>query len=212
MKNFLLLMACLLVACPLAAPPVSAQSASLVERVRAQYGEDTRLKARFVQHISSDFLETEERYAGVVWIAGNRYRIETGSQTIVSDGELTWIHNIAESQVLINAIDDTDDGFSLTSFLAEFDTAYTIEVAEDELVDGQRQHVLQLAPTDAFASFKTVTMWIRPSDLAVLSMHVVDLNDVSMRFMLSEVDFGLAMAASSFTFNLPDGVEVIDLR
>lgn len=190
--------------------PASAQP--LADQVRARYGPETTMAARFVQHISSDFLEMDERYSGRVWIAGDRYRIETGSQTIVSDGERTWIHNHAERQVLINTVEDDMDDFSLTSFLGEFNSAYDIQRAADEPVDGTLMHVLRLSPTDEFASFKTVTMWIRPADLAVLQLHVVDLNEVSMTFNLSDVEFDRPLAEDAFSFAIPDGVEVIDLQ
>jgi outer membrane lipoprotein-sorting protein len=190
----------------------AANAQSLADRVRARYGPETTMAARFVQHISSEFLEMDERYSGRVWIAGDSYRIETGSQTIVSDGERTWIHNHAEKQVLINTVEDDMEDFSLTSFLGEFDASYAIRQAPDDTVDGTRLHVLGLTPTDAFASFKTVTMWIRPADLAVLRMHVVDLNDVSMTFQLSDVAFNPSLAADVFSFVVPDGVEVIDLQ
>ncbi|MEQ9105469.1 MAG: outer membrane lipoprotein carrier protein LolA [Rhodothermales bacterium] len=190
--------------------PTGAQP--LADQVRALYGAETTMAARFVQTISSEFLEMDERYSGRVWIAGDRYRIETGSQTIVSDGERTWIHNHAERQVLINTVEDDMEDFSLTSFLGEFDSAYAIRQEADASLDGTRMHVLGLTPTDAFASFKTVTMWIRPADLAVLRMHVVDLNDVQMTFHLSDVEFNPSLAEDAFSFAIPDGVEVIDLQ
>ncbi len=191
---------------------VPAPAQTLADRVRARYGAETTMAARFVQTISSEFLEMDERYSGRVWIAGDRYRIETGSQTIVSDGERTWIHNHAERQVLINTVEEDMEDFSLTSFLGEFDSAYAIRQEADASLDGTRMHVLGLTPTDAFASFKTVTMWIRPADLAVLRMHVVDLNDVSMTFHLSDVEFNPSLAEDAFSFAIPDGVEVIDLQ
>lgn len=210
-RHLILIAAAALIVLPTAlAAPADAQS--LAERVRARYGTDTIMDARFVQQIASDFLEMDERYSGRVWIAGDRYRIETGSQTIVSDGEQTWIHNIAERQVLLNSVEEEMDDFSLTTFLGEFDTAYDIEQAADETLDGVRTHVLHLEPTNAFASFKTVTMWIRPADLAVVRLHVLDLNDVSMTFTLSDVAFAASIPEDVFSFAVPDGVEVIDLH
>lgn len=192
--------------------PVDAQSLS--ERVRDHYGSGMALQARFVQHIASDFLDTEERFTGELWLRGDNYRIETGGQTIVSDGRTSWIHNRAEHQVLINTVDPDDDGFSLTSFLSEFDSAYAIESKPDSVLEGTAVHAMVLTPIDPFASFQRVSMWVRSSNLDIVRLHVVDLNDVFMEFRLNDSRFLPAeqLPDSTFAFRMPDGVDVIDLR
>ena len=194
------------------APLVSAQD--LASSVRDRYNGDLPMTAHFVQYVSSDFLETDERFTGELWLSGSRYRIETGGQTIVSDGETSWIHNLGEQQVLINSVDPDDDGFSLTGFLTEFDSAYEVSVRPDSVLDGVSVHGLLLIPIDPFASFQRVTMWVRSANLDIVRLYVVDLNDVSMEFRLSDTRFLQPgeLPGSTFEFRIPDGVDVIDLR
>lgn len=194
------------------APLVGAQD--LASSVRDRYNGDLPMTAHFIQYVSSDFLETDERFTGELWLSGSRYRIETGGQTIVSDGVTSWIHNRGEKQVLINSVDPDDDGFSLTGFLAEFDSAYEITARPDSVLDGAPVHGLLLIPVDPFASFQRVTMWVRSANLDIVRLYVVDLNDVSMEFRLSDTRFLKPgeLPGSTFEFRIPDGVDVIDLR
>jgi len=197
---------------PGAALPQSPEAAALASQIRARYGETTTFSAHFNQHTSSAFLDSDERYAGRLVLKGDKYRVETGGQTIVSDGESLWIHNIAERQVLLSSAEDDSDDFSLTSFLNEFDAAYAMALLPDTTIQGQRLHTLRLTPTDPFATFQTVTMWTRPADAAIVHLRVIDQSDVNMRFVLSDIDFPVNLPDSTFRFEVPEGVELVDLR
>ncbi|PIQ63786.1 MAG: hypothetical protein COV99_00900 [Bacteroidetes bacterium CG12_big_fil_rev_8_21_14_0_65_60_17] len=193
-----------------AAPDSAAQQ--LKQDIRARYGESTTFTAHFNQHVTSAFLDSDERYSGRLWLRGPAYRVETGGQTIVSDGEHVWIHNIAEKQVLLSLAEDNSDDFSLVSFLSEFDTAYESAERPDTTIQNQRLRTLELTPTDPFATFQTVTMWARPRDAAVVRLRVVDQSDVVMHFTLSDLDFPDELPDATFQFDIPDGVELVDLR
>lgn len=194
------------------APPGAAQPPDLATQVRARYGETTTFTAHFNQHTSSAFLDSDERYAGRLLLQGNKYRVETGGQTIVSSGENLWIHNIAEHQVLLSSAEDESDDFSLVSFLNEFDSAYAVTELPDTTIQGERLRALYLAPTDPFATFQTVTMWMRPEDAAIVRLRVVDQSDVVMLFMLSDIAFPATLPDSTFYFDVPEGTELVDLR
>ncbi len=195
-----------------ASPGAARTLPPLAAEIRARYGENTTFTAHFNQHVSSAFLDSDERYSGQLLLSGNAYRVETGGQTIVSDGTNLWIHNIAERQVLLSNAEDESDDFSLTSFLGEFDTAYQSTERPDTTIQGQRLRTLSLTPTDPFASFQTVTMWVRPQDAAIVRLSVVDQTDVVMLFLLTDIAFPATLPDSTFHFEVPTGAELVDLR
>lgn len=176
--------------------------------LRTKYDTMVSLSATFDQTTSSDFMDTDEHYRGQILLSGDAYRIEMPAQTIVTNTQLTWVYNQAENQVLINNYVDDETTFSLSRFLSEFDTAYSVQSIE-ETPDGP---TVVLTPDDDFSSFLSVQMWIRSSDGVVNRLRVIDVNDVEMIFNLSNIAFNPTVPEHSFRFVTPVGVEEIDLR
>lgn len=188
-------------------PAVWAQNADdVLARLRVRYDAMESMRASFSQSTSSTYLDDTEHFYGEIVLRGDSYRIEMADQTIVTDTVTTWIYNRLENQVLINDYEIDETTFSLSTFLAEFDTAY--EVESYVRVDGM--HTVKLVPNDPLSAFRSVTLWA--SDDVVVRLHVVDMNDVEMQFELTDIEFNPETPEGTFLFSVPDGVEVIDLR
>ncbi|MCZ6757734.1 MAG: outer-membrane lipoprotein carrier protein LolA, partial [Bacteroidetes bacterium] len=99
-----------------------------------------------------------------------------------------------------------ENTFSLTTFLDEFDSAYDVVSYERK----DKLDVLALRPQDPLSMFRDVTLWA-DGDI-VVRLDVVDMNDVKMKFELSDIQFNPELSDQTFIFSIPNGVEVIDLR
>ena len=205
--------ALLVMVATLAFQDAASQTAEEVLRLlRGKYETMEAMKASFSQTTTSSFMDTPARFYGEILLADKRYRIETASQTIVTDGVVTWVHNRTENQVLINDYIEDEMTFSLSTFLAEFDTAYRVEKYEQTGMAPDRIRILKLIPSDPFSAFQSVTIHARESDNLVTRLDVLDLNDVEMRFDLTDIEFNPEVPQAAFTFTVPSGVEVVDLR
>jgi len=194
---------------PATADPEAVRTA---ERLQSRYQSLVSMRARFVHTMTSDFLDTNERYSGSLVFEHERYRVETGGQTIVTDGVVTWVHNIAESQVLVNDYDADESTFSLTEILRAFDREYDAISVEAAAHDGAPHRVLELAPRDVFTDYVSIRLWIRDADGLVTRMRLVDLNDAVLEFDLSDIVFNPPVDPAVFTFAPPEGAEIVDLR
>jgi len=194
------------------AQDTSPEAQTLAQRLANKYDSIEAMKAHFVQVARSSFLDEDERFSGDLTFSQDKYRVETGGQTIVTDGETTWIHNRGENQVLVNDYVDDEGSFSLTTFLRQFDREYDVASDGHESLLGTLHDKLYLRPLDDFSSFQSVRLWIRRSDLIVTHLVVVDLNDVTMTFDLSSIQVNPVLDPHVFEFDIPDSVEVIDLR
>jgi outer membrane lipoprotein-sorting protein len=184
----------------------------LAARLADKYDSIQTMKARFVQIATSQFMDDPERFSGLLIFSQNQYRIETSTQTIVTDGTTTWIHNRGEEQVLINDFVEDETSFSLTSFLRNFDEEYDVRADGQESLSGSQHDILFLTPRDDFSAFRSVRLWIRRRDLIVTHLVVIDLNDVTMTFDLSEITVNPELDSKTFAFQIPADVEIIDLR
>ena len=189
-----------------------ADAERLAASLSSRYDAIDTMRLRFVQTASSAFMDTDERYSGLLTFSDVAYRIETSNQTIVTDGVTTWVHNRSERQVIINDFVEDESAFSLTQFLGSFSDDYRATYQGSELLDGTGHERLRLHPVDDFAAFRQVDLWIRDNDGLVTRLIAVDLNDVRMVFELSSIEVDPVLDPDSFSFQIPDGVEQVDLR
>ncbi|MCH8246746.1 MAG: outer membrane lipoprotein carrier protein LolA [Bacteroidetes bacterium] len=181
-------------------------SDDVIERLRTRYDAMQAMRATFSQTTSSTFLDNVEHFEGDILIQGDQYRIEMANQTIVTNTIVSWVFNRSENQVLINDYEPDENTFSLTTFLDEFDSAYDVVSYERK----DKLDVLALRPQDPLSMFRDVTLWA-DGDI-VVRLDVVDMNDVKMKFELSDIQFNPELSDQTFIFSIPNGVEVIDLR
>ena len=206
-RIFFLIVACLM------GSAVQAQDASdIVEALSKRYDAMESMRTTFVQTATSEFLDAPEQFSGTLSFSDVGYRIETGNQTIVTDGVTTWIHNRGQNQLIVNDFIEDEYAFSLTSFLQQLDADYTASYSEARQIGGNRHDVIELAPNDEWGAFRTVRIAVRQSDGLVTWLRVLDLNDVEMIFDLSNIEVNPQLSADEFTYSVSGDVDIVDLR
>ena len=184
----------------------------IIERLQNKYASFDVLKADFRQTTSSDYLDSEQQFSGTLFFKGTQYRVETESQTIVTDGTVTWIHNMTENQVLINDFVEDETTFMLNDFLFNFEDNYEIVSTGRALLGGKDHHMLRLRTKDPHAFFREVTLLMRDADDLVTRLEVVDMEETKLLFELREIVIDPPVNENTFYFVPPNGTEIIDLR
>ncbi len=180
--------------------------------IQDRYATMTAMKAHFSQTTSSSFIDTPDRINGTILLQGDAYRIETSSQTIVADGVITWVYNRNEEQVLINDFIEDENTFSLSDFLGQIESGYSVKDHSTAPGTSGVDDVLDLEPTDPTSLFIRIIVHATQSSHIVTDLSVFDENDVRMDFALSEIEFDPPITPGTFLFSIPSGVETIDLR
>ncbi len=194
-------------------PALHAQSPEeMLGRLKATYRDDVAIQADFNQHLTSPDGERLPGVEGTIVLLGDQYRVETDGQTFVTNGETTWILNRYENQVLVNDYIDDPSTFSLSNFLFAFDEHYEILETNLKYLDGVRHQVLTLRPRAEESFFREVTLWMRDTDSVITRLRVLDVNEAELDFGLEHLEFDPRLAGDPFTFEPPEGVEIIDHR
>jgi len=170
------------------------------------------LRATFTQVISSEFAGDTTRIEGTVLLAGNKYRVEMPTQTVVTDGRTTWIYTPADSQVVINDAEQDASTVTPETFL----TASADRYEKTRSAPTTRQNTphikLTVTATDSTSRFKNATLWVRQADQIVTRMRATDRNGSTLDLRLRDLTVNPGLPDDAFTFAPPAGVEVIDLR
>lgn len=186
-----------------AAVPVLGQSA--LDRVRERYERSAGLEARFEQ------ADEEGGLRGTLWLQGERYRLETGTRTVVTDGKTVWVHDRNENRVVVSDLVEDETTFSIPGFLYRFDERWRVSGAVSAVEEGQRVQIVTLIPVDPDDWFTGVTVAVRERDWTVLRIAVTDAAESTMTFRLRNV-VERSLDDSRFRLEIPRGVEVVDLR
>lgn len=220
----LLRLACLgLAALLLAVPAARAQDATagdaaagaaLLQRVQARYEAAGTLVALFTQTVRTDLAADQaQRLRGRLTAAtGNRFRVETARETIVSSGATTWIYNQAEGQVIINDYDASEATFSPEDFFRDFSARYGVTEAKAVTHEGAAHTVLTLGPASPETAFRRLRLWIRDADRVITRLELDDRTGAAITFALDDVRLGATVPPGTFAFNPPTDADVIDLR
>lgn len=184
----------------------------VLDRIKARYASIDALQASFRQTVASTFDEEGDTFEGTLLLQGDRYRVETGDQTIVTDGVVTYIWNASENQLLINDYVEDETTFSLNDFLFHFDEVYEIASTGEALLGGKPHHLLRLRPKDPEAYFREITLLMNDADSLITRLEVTDVNDTKLVFQLRDITLNPPLAPDTFTFTPPEGAEVVDLR
>ncbi len=193
--------------------PAMGQSTSLsLTDVQEAYEALDGLRASFTQVISSDFAGDTTRIEGTVLLSGNKYRVKTPGQTVVTDGETTWIYTPADSQVVVNDAEKEASTVTPETFLTASADRYSVASRTTTSRAGTEHVKLQVTAADSASRFKEATLWIRQSDRVVTRMRATDRNGSTLDLRLQDIVVNPTLTNDPFTFSPPEDMEVIDLR
>ncbi len=183
----------------------------VIATVRNRLRQSKALSADFDQTFTSEYIDHTESVNGTILLQGDKYRVETSLQTFVTDGNITWIYNRTENQVLINNYVEDETTFSLNRFLFDFDDRYYVAEMEGAPSD-RSQHRITLRAFDAGEFFPEVTMVVDRATYAITRLEVVDANQTLITINLRNLDLNPEVDPNAFTFDPPGSSEIVDLR
>jgi len=193
--------------------PAHSQTLTLSD-VTAAYRSLEGLEASFEQVMSSAFAGDSLRVQGSVVLAGNKYRVQTPTQTVVSDGATTWVYTPADSQVVVNDADSGSARITPETFLTASTDRYQVASTTATTRLAAPHLILDVTATSPSARFQSVRLWVRRSDRVVTRMQATDRDESTIDLRLRDLTVNPAILreASPFRFSPPENVEVIDLR
>lgn len=197
------------------AAPGWAQSDSIsLAGIQEAYDALDGLRASFTQAITSEFGGDTTRIAGSVLLSGNKYRVESPDQTVITNSTTTWIYTPADSQVVVNDAEQNTSTVTPETFLTASADRYTISSTAEASRLGTPHKKLRVEASSDAARFREATLWVRDSDKLVTRMRATDRNGSTLDLRLRDIVLNPPELGEDapFSFSPPEHVEVIDLR
>ncbi len=185
----------------------------VTDRMQRRYETMRDATATFTQHVKFGFSNVERMFTGSLTMKKPRkYRIESEYQTLVTDGSTVWAYSPVNRQVLIDRYKENEFTLTPDQFFQNLPARYTTTLVGMERLDGVRTHVLRLVPKDERAFITSMRVWVEDGAWTIRKVVAVDINQTETTYTISSVKFNSGVSDFVFSFQPPDGVDVVDLR
>jgi len=189
------------------------EAQDLVSRLQKKYDDMNDLSVDFVQTVHFAVTQSEQTFHGKLLMKkGNKYRVDLEQETIVTDGVSLWNFNKTTNQVFIDTYHESPKSFSPQRILSNLPGNYAATDLGKEKMGETEVSVVKLMPKSSSANVKWIKAWIDPDKLEMKKIELQDISENLWSYTVSDTRMNTNIADSRFHFDVPSGVEVIDMR
>ncbi len=182
----------------------------VIQNVQNAYKDITDAKASFSQTVKFNKSKAQSS-SGTLYIKKeNKYRIETSSQTILTDGSTSWSYTPTKKQVVIDYYKETGNTFSPNKYLFQYPENFYSDITDTEKISGKDYYVITLKPRES-GYVKSAKLWVGKDDWIIKKIFILS-DESSSTYSIKNLQTNIGVSNSKFTFTPPEGVEVIDMR
>lgn len=182
----------------------------VIQNVQGKYKDISDATASFTQTIKFNKSKAQTS-SGTLYIKKEtKYRIETGTQTIVTDGSTSWSYTPSKKQVVIDNYKETGNSFSPNKYLFQYPENFYSDLTGSDKISGKDVYVLSLKPRES-GYVKSAKLWVGKDDWMIKKIVIVT-DESTSTYTVKNIQTNTGLGNSKFTFSPPEGTEVIDMR
>ena len=202
-----------LVGCVSKTPAAGETAQELLEKVRQKYESVTDAQLKFSQRVVFGVSKIEQKIGGTLYVKKkNKYRMELGEQTIVTDGKTVWSYSAPNNQVLIDNFKLDERSMTPERVLTGSSGDFYATLIGNEKLGKVDVVILKLVPKDDESIMKSMKLWVDKSTWFIKKVDVVDVNEKETEYVVDELHVNVGLQDSRFVFKISEGVQVVDLR
>lgn len=196
-----------------------ARGSEVVGKLQKKFAELKTLSAHFVKQHYWRLMEQHQEVKGTLLVQRpDRFRMDSDVQVVVSDGKTAWNYAPANAQVLVSDYSAIENDRSYEKLLFDlillggYDESYTPVYVGEKKVQRKTCYVVDLSAKKEDTYIHTIRLWIDKRLYLVRQVAYRNIHDDITTFALSDLKVNKRVKADQFTFHVPKGVELIDLR
>jgi outer membrane lipoprotein carrier protein len=215
MRRMLLLLGLLAVA-PAAARAQDANA--LVGRSSRVYRSLTSLTADFVQLIDNPMIDSAESRGTLVQAGPDKLAMrftDPPGEAVIIDGRSVWVYtpSTTPGQVIRMSVPSGGPvyGYNMLAWLLDRPAErYTASYLRADVVGGRSMDVVELVPAVPDLPFEKAVLWLDRADGIPRRLEITEHSGATRTLTLSKVRVNRSVPDSTFRFEVPSGVRVVD--
>ena len=203
----------------LAPPSLHAQDAqSIVGRSSRVYRSLASLSADFVQTIDNPMIDSAESRGTLIQAGPSKLSMrftDPPGEAVVIDGRHVWVYtpSTVPDQVLRLAVPSGGPvyGYNLLAWLLDRPAErYTAKYLRQEKVGNRTLDVVELIPAVPDLPFERAVLWLDREDALPRRLEITEKSGAVRTLALSNLRVNRKIPDSTFEFQVPPGVRVVD--
>jgi outer membrane lipoprotein carrier protein len=183
-----------------------------LSKVKQKYDSIKDAEIKFLQRTTSLTSAGKQSVSGILHIKKqNRFRVELSGQLIVTDGDTIWSYNPNTRQVMIDKYKKNARTMTPEKILGAAPTDYNATLLPADKIGKIQTRVLRLVPKDESSLITTMKLWVDDAWL-IRKVELTDLNGRLTTYFVNDIRVNINIPDSRFTYQIPRGVEAVDLR
>ncbi|MGH7600789.1 MAG: LolA family protein [bacterium] len=185
----------------------------IVNKIRQTYEKLESLKGDFEQEFTWALAGETQTLNGTLYLKkGDRYRVETPNQMIITDGKTVWTYSLDKNQVFVDNLEKSKDNPLPRDLIIKYTHEFKPKLLRSEKLGAVDCYVLALTPRDDNSFIRSVTVWIDKSTWLAARIEQVDINDNKTAYVLKNAQRNVPLADALFTLSIPAEAEIVDMR
>lgn len=188
-------------------------SEKILSKLKNKYESVKDITADFTQDVTFGISKMQQKIEGTIRIKkGNKYRIELEKQTIVTDGKTVWSYSHLNNQVIIDKFKDDPKSLSPDHVLINVPKNYYSVFIGNESLLNKKTSIIKLTPKDDKSLVKFMKVWVDVDEYLMRKIEIVDVSDNVNIYIIKSIKLNTGIPDDVFIFEVPTGVEKVDLR
>jgi outer membrane lipoprotein carrier protein len=201
------------------APAARAQDANaLVGRSSRVYRSLTSLTADFVQVIDNPMIDSAESRGSLVQAGPDKLAMrftDPPGEAVIIDGRSVWVYtpSTTPGQVIRMSVPSGGPvyGYNMLAWLLDRPAErYTASYRQADVVGGRSMDVVELVPAVPDLPFEKAVLWLDRADGIPRRLEITEHSGATRTLTLSKVRVNQSVPGSTFRFDVPSGVRVVD--
>ncbi|NOY79343.1 MAG: outer membrane lipoprotein carrier protein LolA [Calditrichaeota bacterium] len=185
----------------------------ILEKVHQRVETIRTLVADFEETFHWVMIDEKQTFSGKLYIGeGDKFRLQTAEQVIVSDGKTLWTYDAGKKQVLIDNVNQSGDDLLPRRLLLKFQKNYHARLLKEETIDGKPCYVLELISKSEDVFIPKMTVWIDKKTWLTKKLRYEDVNQNVTTYRLRKIKINQKIPEDIFHYKIPPNIQVIDMR
>ncbi len=185
----------------------------LLNRIQDAYNDLESFSCSFRHEFQMSLIGEAEVVEGTMELAEDDcFRYETPHQVMITNGETLWRYSPLTMQVIIENLEDAGPGVLPREILFDYPSMFDITQVRDAMIQQRPAYLINLSPKEDGTGVREVKVWIDAEDSIARRMEWTDETGNRTTYILEEINVNPGIDDERFTFQVPEGVTVYDLR
>lgn len=192
------------------------ESEKILNDLSAKAKKYTTVYAEYTSRLIDKSNDVDIKQSGKVFVKGEKYSLELGEYTMISDGESVWTFEKSANDCYIDYLEDVADGsLSPSQMFTIWEDGFKHEFKSEVTEDGKTLYWINLYPTNpSDKNFHTIQLYIDKAKMEVVKFIVKGREGSDIVYSITKFVPNKEISDNEFTFNprkFP-GVNIIDNR